>query len=134
MKANNFTPGQQVIIDGTLYTFKHYATAQGTPPRTAPGASAPAHCSYAVVDLPDGTNPILVRHKSLKTPSDVAVDKMVGPSVEVASQVVPTWIDIIKADALDAQASRLDDYAKSLRAEAQALRSIAVRDLSASSV
>lgn len=132
-----FTPGQHVISNGTLYIFRHDATHRGEPPRPLPGTGRPAHCVYAVVNLPGSNHPILLHRSTLQSVADTAPPKLeiasdtAAPMVDVntskrrpfkSTAPAPTGLDIIKADALDAQAERLEGYAKSLRSEARSLR------------
>lgn len=130
-----FTPGQHVISNGTLYIYRHDCTAHGDPPRNLINGT-PAHCVYALVNLPGSNHPIVVHRSSLKKEGD-APTPPTPPMADVqtsskrhflstpAKAITTPRFDVLaslKADALDAQAERLENYAMTLRGEAGALR------------
>lgn len=119
-----FQPGQHVISNGTMYIYKHDATAQGKPPsnvKNRGGDSIPRPCAHAIVTIPGSTTPILMHRSALRPVSDTVEPRKIEVTPPV-KRSAPTGLDIIKADALDAQAERLEGYAKSLRSEARTLR------------
>lgn len=106
-----FTPGQHVISNGTLYIYRH--------------------------DLPGSNHPIVLHRSSIRTesamtPTPTKTSADVQTSIKRPAQLHPqiaaktaAKVDVLstmKADALDAQAARLEGYAKTLRDEAAALR------------
>ena len=133
-----FQPGQHVISNGTLYIFRHNATHTGDKPRVNGNTGAEYACSYAIVNLPNSDHPILMHRRAIKPVADTvsaeprsttAAIKPPAADVQTSKhrhfERLPVKIDglaVLKADALDAQAERLEGYAKSLRTEARSLR------------
>lgn len=115
-----FKPEQHVIHTptNTLYIFRRNCTSTGEETRHSTG-----HCKFALVNLPNSDKPIVLPRASLSTVADVVPPPAV-PAVKPApvKQSTPDVFASIKADALVAQAERLEGYAKQLRSEAHALR------------
>lgn len=122
-----FTPGQHVISNGQLCIYEREATSIGEAPRLG-RKGKPLHCAWALVTPVGSTKPQLVHRASLRSVADTVASDMTPPPPAAATPAPaaaaarrPNAISLIKAEALLAQADRIEGYAKTLRTEARAL-------------